>query len=69
LFVLTVAYTALLPWLGFLLVTPVYLVTAMLLSGARSPVSAGVTAVIVTGVIYVSFVFFFRVSLPPLSVF
>jgi putative tricarboxylic transport membrane protein len=69
LFVLTVAYTVLLPWLGFLLATPVYLIAAMLLSGARSPVSTGVTAIIVTGVIYVSFVFFFRVSLPPLSVF
>jgi putative tricarboxylic transport membrane protein len=68
LFGLTVTYTLLLPWLGFLLVTPVYLVTAMLLSGARSRASTGVTAVIVTGVIYVSFVYFFRVSLPPLSV-
>jgi hypothetical protein len=67
LFVLTVAYTALLPWLGFLLATPVYLVAAMLLSGARSRASTGVTAVIVTGVIYVSFVYFFSVSLPSLS--
>jgi hypothetical protein len=67
LFVLTVTYTALLPWLGFLLVTPVYLVAAMLLSGARSRASTGVTAVIVTGVIYGSFVYFFRVSLPSLS--
>ena len=69
LFVLTVAYTVLLPWLGFLLATPVYLIAAMLLSGARSPVSTGVTAIIVTGVIYVSFVSFFRVSLPSVSVF
>jgi putative tricarboxylic transport membrane protein len=69
LFVLTVAYAALLPWLGFLLATPVYLMAAMLLSGARSPVSTGVSAIIVTGVIYVSFVYFFRVSLPPVSVF
>lgn len=61
-----VAYTALLPWLGFVVVTPVYLVAAMLLSGARWRVSTGVTAVVVTGVIYVSFVYFFRVSLPPL---
>lgn len=68
LFVLSVTYTALLPWLGFLLVTPVYLVAAMLLSGARARASTGVTAVIVTGVIYVSFVYFFRVSLPPLSI-
>lgn len=67
LFGLTVAYTALLPWLGFLLVTPVYLVAAMLLSGAHRGVSTGVTVVIVTGVIYVSFVYFFRVSLPSLS--
>jgi Tripartite tricarboxylate transporter TctB family len=66
LFGLTVAYTALLPWLGFLLVTPVYLVAAMLLSGAHRGGST-VTAVIVTGVIYVSFVYFFRVSLPSLS--
>jgi hypothetical protein len=65
---ITVTYAALLPWLGFLLVTPVYLIAAMLLSGARSRASTGVTAVIVTGVIYVSFVYFFRVSLPPLSV-
>jgi putative tricarboxylic transport membrane protein len=67
LFGLTVAYTALLPWLGFLLVTPVYLIAAMLLSGARLRASTGVTAVIVTGVIYVSFVYFFKVSLPSLS--
>jgi hypothetical protein len=67
LFVLTVTYTALLPWLGFLLATPVYLVAAMLLSGARLGTSTGVTAVIVTGVIYGSFVYFFRVSLPSLS--
>jgi putative tricarboxylic transport membrane protein len=65
LFVLTVTYTALLPWLGFLLATPVYLAAAILLSGARWRVSTGVTAVLVTGVIYVSFVYFFRVSLPP----
>jgi hypothetical protein len=65
---LTATYAALLPWLGFLLVTPVYLIAAMLLSGVRSRASTGVTAVIVTGVIYVSFVYFFRVSLPPLSV-
>jgi hypothetical protein len=68
LFGLTVTYTALLPWLGFLLATPVYLIAAMLLSGAGSRASIGVTAVIATGVIYVSFVYFFRVSLPPLSV-
>jgi len=67
LFGLTITYTALLPWLGFLLVTPIYLVAAMLLSGARSRVSTGVTAVFVTGVIYLSFVYFFRVSLPSLS--
>jgi Tripartite tricarboxylate transporter TctB family len=67
LFGLTVAYTAVLPWLGFLVVTPVYLVAAMLLSGARPRASTGMTAVIVTGVIYVSFVYFFRVSLPSLS--
>jgi putative tricarboxylic transport membrane protein len=65
---LTATYAVLLPWLGFLLATPVYLVAAMLLSGARSRASTGVTAVIVTGVIYVSFVYFFRVSLPSLSV-
>jgi hypothetical protein len=67
LFGLTATYTALLPWLGFLLATPVYLVAAMLLSGARSRASTGVTAVVVTGVIYCSFVYFFRVALPPLS--
>jgi putative tricarboxylic transport membrane protein len=67
LFVLTLTYTALLPWLGFLLVTPVYLVAAMLLAGARLRANTGVTAVIVTGVIYSSFVYFFRVSLPSLS--
>jgi hypothetical protein len=65
LFGLTVAYTALLPWLGFLLVTPVYLIAAMVLSGSRSRASIGVIAVIVTAVIYVSFVYFFKVSLPP----
>jgi putative tricarboxylic transport membrane protein len=67
LFVLTVTYTVLLPWLGFLLVTPVYLVAAMLLAGARSRATTGLTALIVTGLIYVSFVHFFKVSLPPLS--
>jgi len=62
---LTSTYAALLPWLGFLLVTPVYLVAALFLSGARRQVSSGVTAVVVTGVVYISFVYFFRVSLPP----
>jgi cell division protein FtsW (lipid II flippase) len=63
----TASYIALLPWLGFLLVTPVYLIAAMLLSGARWRVSVGATAVAVTGVIYVSFVYFFKVSLPALQ--
>jgi len=63
---LTAAYTALLPSLGFLLVTPAYLIAATLLSGARWRVSVGVTAVAVTGVIYVAFVYFFNVSLPSL---
>jgi hypothetical protein len=67
LFGLTVTYTALLPWLGFLLVTPVYLVAALVVSGAGWRPRTGVTAVVVTGVIYVSFVYFFRVSLPLLS--
>ena len=62
----TAGYIALLPWLGFLFVTPVYLIVAMLLSGARWRVSVGAAAVAVTGVIYVSFVYFFKVSLPSL---
>ena len=61
---LTVAYTVLLPWLGFLLATPVYLVAAMLLAGAGRRPRTGVIAVVVTGVIYVSFVYFFKVLLP-----
>jgi hypothetical protein len=65
LFVLTVAYTALLPWLGFLLVTPLYLAAALVVSGAGWRPRTGVIAVVVTGVIYVSFVSFFKVSLPP----
>jgi hypothetical protein len=65
LFVLTVAYTALLPWLGFLLVTPLYLAAALVISGAGWRPRTGVIAVVVTGVIYVSFVSFFKVSLPP----
>ena len=63
---LTAAYTVLLPSLGFLLVTPAYLIAAMLLSGARWRASVGATAVAVTAVIYVSFVYFFNVSLPSL---
>lgn len=66
LFGLTVAYTALLPWLGFLLATPVYLAAALVVSGAGWRSRTGVVAVVVTGVIYVSFVSFFKVSLPPL---
>jgi putative tricarboxylic transport membrane protein len=62
----TAGYIALLPWLGFLFVTPVYLIAAMLVSGALWRVSVGATAVAVTGVIYVSFVYFFKVSLPSL---
>jgi hypothetical protein len=65
LFVLTIAYTALLPWLGFLLVTPLYLTAALVVSGAGWRPRTGVIAVVVTGVIYVSFVSFFKVSLPP----
>ena len=67
LFGLTVTYTALLPWLGFLLVTPVYLVAALVVSGAGWRPRTGVIAAVVTGVIYVSFVYFFNVSLPRLS--
>ena len=63
----TAGYIALLPWLGFLLVTPIYLIAAMLLSGASWRVSVGATAVAVTCVIYVSFVYFFKVSLPSLA--
>jgi putative tricarboxylic transport membrane protein len=62
----TAGYIALLQWLGFLVVTPVYLIAAMILSGARWRVSVGATAVAVTGIIYVSFVYFFKVSLPSL---
>lgn len=61
---LTILYAVLLPWLGFLLATPIYLLIAMLLSGAHRGISTGLTAVIVTGVIYVSFVYFFKVTLP-----
>jgi hypothetical protein len=64
---LTAAYAALLPWFGFLLVTPLYLVAAMVVSGAGWRTRTGVIAVGVTGVIYVSFVHFFRVSLPQLT--
>jgi hypothetical protein len=67
LLVTTVAYALLLPWLGFLLVTPIYLIAAMFLCGARSRLHAGVTAAVVTGVIYVSFAYFFRVSLPAID--
>jgi len=67
LFGLTVTYTAVLPWLGFLVVTPVYLVAAMAMSGAGWRPRTGVIAVVVTGVIYGSFVYFFKVSLPSLS--
>jgi hypothetical protein len=67
LFGLTVAYTALLAWLGFLLVTPVYLVAAMVVSGAGWRPRTAIVAFAVTGVIYVSFVYFFKVSLPPVT--
>lgn len=67
LFALTAAYAALLPWFGFLLLTPIYLVAAMVLSGAGWRARTGVIAIGVTGVIYVSFVYFFRVSLPQLT--
>src|SRR3972149_5501688 len=63
---LTVTYTLLLSWLGFLLATPMYLVAAILLSGAGWRPRTGVIAILVTGVIYVSFVYFFKVSLPSL---
>jgi hypothetical protein len=49
LFVLTIAYTALLPWLGFLLVTPLYLTAALVVSGAGWRPRTGVIAVVVTG--------------------
>lgn len=62
---LTVAYVVLLPWLGFLPATPVYLVAAMLLSGAGWRLGTGVLAAVATGVIYLAFVYFFRVALPP----
>jgi hypothetical protein len=67
LLVVTATYAALLPALGFLLITPIYLVGAMLVSGVRWRVSTAVTAVVVTAVIDVLFVYFFKVSLPLLS--
>jgi hypothetical protein len=67
LLVVTATYAALLPALGFLLITPIYLVGAMLVSGVRWRVSTAVTAVVVSAVIDVLFVYFFKVSLPLLS--
>ena len=61
---LTVAWVVLLPVAGFLATTPVYLVAAAHLSGARRWLAAVLGAVAVTLVVWVAFVHGFRVPLP-----
>lgn len=60
----TIGYVALLPWLGFLVATPLFVTAALLVAGAGARPGTAVAALAVTGVIYVAFVYFFRVRLP-----
>lgn len=61
---LVVAYVFLLPWLGFVTATVLFLVAGMLYSGARSPLWIGSIALGLTLLLYYIFAVFLRIPLP-----
>lgn len=63
-FVLVVAYVLLMPWLGFLASTTLFLVVAMRYSGVESLLRSGGVAIGFTLLLYYAFVVFLRIPLP-----
>ena len=59
-----IAYVALLDYLGFLIITPVFLVGAMVLLGARDPVKIILSTIISISALYYLFNSFLRLLLP-----
>jgi len=66
---MVLAYVRILPHLGFLLSTPLFLVGAMLLFGVRRPVLILLTSVGVTSAVHGVFYSLFQILLPKFSLF
>jgi hypothetical protein len=66
---MTSAYIYLMPYTGFVLVTPVYLFLAMVFFGLRRYLLGAVVSIAVTLVLFVTFRYAFHVLLPTLGLF
>ena len=66
---MTYAYIYLMPYAGFVLITPVYLFLAMLFFGLRRYLLGAVTSIAVTLVLFVTFRYAFQVLLPVVGLF
>lgn len=66
---MTLAYIYLMPYTGFVLITPLYLFLAMLFFGLRRYLLGILTSVAVTLVLFVTFRFAFQVLLPTSGLF
>jgi hypothetical protein len=69
LILLVLAYIRIMPYLGFLLSTPLFLVVAMLLFGVRKPLPILLSGVGVTLAVYGIFYSLFQILLPKFSLF
>ncbi len=66
LFVLFIVYIVAMNLVGYLVVTPVFILAMMLISGSRKWVEMVITSIAVTALVYLVFQFVFRVQLPRL---
>ena len=66
---MTYAYIHLMPYSGFVLITPVYLFLAMVFFGLRRYFLGAVTSIAVTLVLFVTFRYVFQVLLPVVGLF
>lgn len=66
---LTYAYIYLMPYAGFVLITPVYLFLAMVYFGLRRYLLGAVTSIAVTLVLFLTFRYAFQVLLPVVGLF
>jgi hypothetical protein len=66
---MTFAYIYLMPYTGFVLITPVYLFLTMVFFGLRRYLLGVVTGIAVTLVLFVTFRYAFQVLLPILGLF
>lgn len=64
LFVLFIVYIVAMNLVGYLVVTPVFILAMMLISGSRKWVEMVITSIAVTALVYLVFQFVFRVQLP-----